>query len=396
MAETNIVGGLFGMTPEALQAQQFQQQQDQALLMAKMSPFERANYGMSLAGSQLGSAIPKMFGYQDPQMAKASMRQQVATSIPFDGSSSYYEQVAKQLAANNDQEGAALAIAEAQKMKTSEANARLTSAKAAKEEMTLTQEQTLRDELAKLGPEATNEQVLSVVTKYGSPDKVLATLQASADRQAQRDMQVQQQRERLDQQLMLAREAGANRAMIAQMAQEGRNMIAQMQMNFKMQDREEKIRKEDEQRVGAITSFDSAMNTLNKIDTHPGKKAAVGTTGKVASMIPGTDAAGFASQLDTFKAQVFLPQVQNLRGMGALSNAEGERLTNAIGALSQNMPLTEFNNQIKDIRSTLEAAKKRAESTVRNKEMLPQATTPTQPKATKRFNPTTGQLEEVK
>lgn len=84
MAETNIVGGLFGMTPEALQAQQFQQQQDQALLMAKMSPFERANYGMAMAGSQLGSAIPKMFGYQDPQMVKASTIQQLSQEANLD------------------------------------------------------------------------------------------------------------------------------------------------------------------------------------------------------------------------------------------------------------------------------------------------------------------------
>jgi len=103
-------------------------------------------------------------------------------------------------------------------------------------------------------------------------------------------------------------------------------------------------------------------------------------------MIPGTNAAGFASQLETFKAQVFLPQVQNLKGMGALSDAEGKRLTAAIGALDQKMKPAEFDSQLAIIKNDLNKARARVTG----------GTAPAEtPKATKRFNPATGQLEAI-
>ena len=83
-------------------------------------------------------------------------------------------------------------------------------------------------------------------------------------------------------------------------------------------------------------------------------------TGGVMSIIPGTNAAGFASQLETFKAQTFIPQVAALKGMGALSDAEGKKLTAAVGALDPKMKPKEFDNQITKIKGDLEAAKQRA------------------------------------
>jgi hypothetical protein len=115
------------------------------------------------------------------------------------------------------------------------------------------------------------------------------------------------------------------------------------------------------QAQGKVAAFDSALDTLNVISTHPGKKSVVGAlTGGVASMIPGTDAAGFASQLETFKAQTFIPQVAALKGMGALSDAEGKKLTAAVGALDPKMKQKEFDAQVVKIKTSLEEAKQRA------------------------------------
>ena len=106
-------------------------------------------------------------------------------------------------------------------------------------------------------------------------------------------------------------------------------------------------------------------------------------------MIPGTNAAGFASQLETFKAQTFLPQVQNLKGTGALSDAEGKRLTAAVGALDQKMKPAEFDAQLKIIENDLRKARARVTGGTVSTEA------PSAPKATKRFNPATGQLEAI-
>jgi hypothetical protein len=88
----------------------------------------------------------------------------------------------------------------------------------------------------------------------------------------------------------------------------------------------------------AIDAFNRAIETAGRLKTHPGLSTAVGAKGLTGGLIggwvvPGTDAADFVANLDTMKAQVFLPMVQSMKGMGALSNAEGQKLTDAIGAL---------------------------------------------------------------
>lgn len=97
----------------------------------------------------------------------------------------------------------------------------------------------------------------------------------------------------------------------------------------------------------ALDAFDRAINSGERLKNHPGLGAAVGSgfdpqaigsfnpiTGKAFA---GTNAANFNAELDAMKAQVFLPMVQSMKGMGALSNAEGQKLTDAIGALDPNM-----------------------------------------------------------
>lgn len=92
----------------------------------------------------------------------------------------------------------------------------------------------------------------------------------------------------------------------------------------------------------AMDAFNRAIDSANRLLTHPGFSARVGMPGVTGGLlfgnvIPGTDAADFDAELQAMKAQVFLPMVQSMKGMGALSNAEGEKLTAAIGALDPKM-----------------------------------------------------------
>lgn len=84
---------------------------------------------------------------------------------------------------------------------------------------------------------------------------------------------------------------------------------------------------------GARLMLDTTINSLDDLMTHPGRKGATGTI--KTAFIPGTDAADWAAKLDTFKAQTFLPMVQSMKGMGQLSDAEGKKLTEAVGALDR-------------------------------------------------------------
>lgn len=113
----------------------------------------------------------------------------------------------------------------------------------------------------------------------------------------------------------------------------------------------------------ALDAFDRAIESARRLRNHKGLGAAVGSWfdpqawGSVNMLTSpnlekgekpadqyyrGTQARDFASQLDAMRAQVFLPMVQSMKGMGALSNAEGAKLTDAIGALDPGMSEAAF------------------------------------------------------
>ena len=388
MAISEILG-LFA-SPQQYEQQRQAAMEAQALQQANLSPMQQGQFGIALGAQQLGRAIGGALGGEDPQLKLISQRQQFASQLDQNNPESFFK--AAQMAAQSGDPQFAMVIADAgRQLQTGLATARKTTAEAQKAELSIKQEQDLRDELSRLPSDATEAQILGVVTKYGSPDKVLATLQASTDKAAQRDLLVSQQSERLAQQERLAkekleaqadqarkdneakleraRESNATKSELAKIASEGRqaqnaitNSIREQTLQIRQDAADEKKVAAQRQQQGMVSSFDTAIDTLDVIANHPGKKSAVGFGGSQISMIPGTDAAGFAAQLETFKAQTFLPQVQALKGMGALSDAEGKKLTAAVGALTQSMKLEEFNSQIAKIKRDLQAAKDRVSS----------------------------------
>jgi hypothetical protein len=381
--------GLF-TSPEQYQQNQLAQFRQRSASEVQLDPFQQAAIGMRQTGYQLGGAIGGALGGEDPQLKMISQRQQLASQLDQSNPESFFK--AAQMAAQSGDPQFAMVIADAgRQLQTGLATARKTTVETERAELSLKQEKELRDELSKLSSNATDADVLNVVTKYGSADKVLSALQASSDKAAQRELLTAQQTERLSQQeriarerleaqaeqarkdnearLERARENNATKAELATISAEGKaqqniitNSIREQTLQIRQEAANEKKVAAQRQQQGMVSSFDIAIDTLDVIANHPGKKAAVGFGGSQISMIPGTDAAGFAAQLETFKAQTFLPQVQALKGMGALSDAEGKKLTAAVGALTQSMKLEEFNSQIAKIKRDLQAAKDRVSS----------------------------------
>ena len=203
-------------------------------------------------------------------------------------------------------------------------------------------------------------------------------MQGAAEKQAAREQALTMQKERLTQTKELATERLQSAADQREADRKSREAIANLSSSLKsanndlqremittrMEDLKSKmadrqtaqLRKEE----NAIVGFDTAMSSLDTIAAHPGKEDVVGKIGgELRSKIPGTDAAGFVTHLATVRAQTFLPQIESLRGMGALSNTEGEQLRASVGALSTNMKLSEFNSQITKIKASLQAARNR-------------------------------------
>jgi hypothetical protein len=122
--------------------------------------------------------------------------------------------------------------------------------------------------------------------------------------------------------------------------------------------REQKQDTADMTKAGQVASFDTMLGTLDRLSQHPGLQRSVGLLGKLPTM-PGGDSANFQAELDTFQSQAFVPMVAQLKGMGALSDAEGRKLTQAVGALNPNMGEKAFRDSIKRITTDMNAARAR-------------------------------------
>lgn len=115
-------------------------------------------------------------------------------------------------------------------------------------------------------------------------------------------------------------------------------------------------------KASQVASFDTMLGTLDRLSKHPGLPRSVGTYSMVPTM-PGSDSANFQAELDTFQSQAFIPMVAQLKGMGALSDAEGKKLTAAVGALSLKMDEEAFKESLGRVITQMEQARTRVAST---------------------------------
>jgi hypothetical protein len=78
---TDIVGSLFGVTPESYQREQRMLAEREALGFAQLTPQQKVSYAGYTAGQQLGSALGGLMGVEDPQMRLYSQRNALAKQI---------------------------------------------------------------------------------------------------------------------------------------------------------------------------------------------------------------------------------------------------------------------------------------------------------------------------
>jgi hypothetical protein len=181
----NIVGGLFGIDPSQIQQQRMAQDLKEGYLLAQLSPFEQATAGMYTGGKQLGRAAQGLFGMEDPQLQEAAMAKKLSENFDVNSveglrglsaalqkaGSLRFSQLASQQAFDLEKQGLGL---------------RKEKAAIEKAEMSATQEENLRKELSQLPPGASDAEIISIVSKYGSPDKILQVLQRSQDAKLRR------------------------------------------------------------------------------------------------------------------------------------------------------------------------------------------------------------------
>lgn len=109
MAES-MVAGLFGLTPQAYQNQQYQQDLKRSYELAQLDPGAAARAQLGASVGQLGRGVAGAMGIEDPQLQRITQRQQLLGMIDPSNPDSYLQ--AAQMALQSGDAEAAFALRE--------------------------------------------------------------------------------------------------------------------------------------------------------------------------------------------------------------------------------------------------------------------------------------------
>lgn len=381
-----IMDTLFGVSAERFQQERDAAADAQALAFARLSPIEKASFGVQRGAYGLAGALGGALGGTDPELQRRTQAQQILGMIDPNRLETF-DMAAKMAEDRGDQQLAFGLRLEGNKYKQEAAmNKALVGqrgaaeqaslAQAAKTNLTIKQEEDLRSELSRLGPDATQDQVISVLTKYGPPEKVLAALTAAQSRteatQARAETSAAANQARIDAakvsadaRIEAAKEAGATRLQIAQLQTDAKRDIAQLAASLKESASAELLTPKEKQKreaaypqaTSAIKGFeskaDSFIKDIEKLRDDPGLAE---ITGIAAGRLPGISANGRRAQAlyDKIIAKGGFQALQDMRDMsktgGALGNVSNQENTQ----LKASFAAIDRRQDAKDVKAALD------------------------------------------
>jgi hypothetical protein len=157
---------------------------------------------------------------------------------------------------------------------------------------------------------------------------------------------------KIQEDIKIAKENNRIAAMNAAANREG-NALKRQELQLKVQEaisaRDEKVRGQIADVTTTRANMDNMLNTADRILQTP---AGVidSATGPISSRLPTTSqsTADFEALVENLSSQSFLSQVGALKGMGALSNAEGEKLQSALQNLSLKQSAGQLTKNVKE------------------------------------------------
>lgn len=143
----------------------------------------------------------------------------------------------------------------------------------------------------------------------------------------------------------LQREANRISAMNAATAREG-NTLKRQELSLKVQEAQTKLDDKIREKVATAEAgagnIDNMLNTVERIKTNKSLNDVLGSIEGRLPAVFGDEASDAIALIDTLGSQAFLAQIPNIKGMGALSNAEGEKLQSALQNLSRTQSEKQF------------------------------------------------------
>lgn len=358
MAETS----LFGATPESIQRERDAAMQQEAFQYAKLDPFQRATAGLYAGGQRLGGAIGGLLGGVDPEIQRATQRQELSKGLMVDDPSSYMQ--AAQRAAQMGDYGAARELsAQAQAMQLKKAQLGKTQEEETRLREANVREDNLRTDLAGLSPTATDAEVEAVFRKYGKADVILNNLARKQQITAQAEAKQLLEREKAEAKVAAdaerARREQENIALKAQLASGLGGVQAQLVQEKLDALRDKKTEKIEKQEAAKGVAIRHATNVIKDVDDAIPLvgNLTTGLIGKAASVVPGTDAYTLNQRVSTIKANLGFDRLQQMRDASPTGGALGQVAVQELQALQNSVASLEVGQDKKELEKNLKKIK---------------------------------------
>jgi hypothetical protein len=108
-----------------------------------------------------------------------------------------------------------------------------------------------------------------------------------------------------------------------------------------------------------VATADMTLQYIDEVREHPGIDIGTGVT-SVGNILRGTPGYDFQNRVDQLLSGGFLTAIDQLRGMGALSNAEGQTATRAISRMDTATSKGEFLDALADYENIVRMGRERA------------------------------------
>lgn len=164
-----------------------------------------------------------------------------------------------------------------------------------------------------------------------------------------------------EQDIIIAKENARIAALQAAQAKETNN-LKRLELQQKIDDAKEKRNATEREQKATFTSqvadIDNFLNTAERIMQTP-KNIIESATGPIASRLPTTsaDVADFESLIETLGSQVFIAQIPKIKGTGALSEKEGDKLQASVQNLSLKQSPARLIENVKEAVRLMEIAR---------------------------------------
>ena len=161
---------------------------------------------------------------------------------------------------------------------------------------------------------------------------------------------------KIQEDIKIAKQNAGIAALNAQIAREG-NALKREENQLKLQDmlqkRDAAVREKAADVESARFNIDNMLNTADRILKNPKLNDVVGTIEGRLPVVLSDEAQDAVALIETLGSQAFLSQIPNVKGMGALSNAEGEKLQNAFQNLGRVQSEKQFRQNLKEAQRLL-------------------------------------------